>query len=238
MLNAFDLSIRHFDRASLLISLLAPLPRMRSLRESNWPGARLAVWATLALLRVSVTSVLAYPNYFPFLNVLSMGRPGYLLVNDSNIDWNHALPQVETFVRQRGLNHVLLDEYGFSEPNAYVPEARLWSCQEASPADGGQWSVVSAGSIADAHNCLWLMGYPHQVLAGGSMYAIQLPPVIPAAGSPGGPPLPEAYRYLGGMPLMMGDPRDMFLNCIRHPEQLQPTIDRMMAMAAAAQQKK
>jgi hypothetical protein len=241
MLNRLDLSIRHFLIAlALLILLLAPLPRMlQTLRESNWSGARLGVWATIGLAAASlVTAVLAYPNYFPFLNVLSMGRPGYLLVNDSNIDWNHALPQVETFVRQRGLNHVLLDEYGFSEPTAYVPEARLWSCQEASPADGGQWAVVSAGSIADAHNCLWLMGYPHQVLAGGSMYAIQLPPVIPAAGSPGGPPLPEGYRYLGGMPLMMGDPRDMFLNCIRHPEQLQPTIDRMMAMAAAAQQKK
>jgi hypothetical protein len=242
MLNRLDLSIRHFLIAlALLTLLLAPLPRMlQRLRESNWPGARLGVWTTIGLAAASlVTAVLAYPNYFPFLNVLSMGRPGYLLVNDSNIDWNHALPQVETFVRQHGLNQVLLDEYGFSEPTAYVPEARLWSCQEASASDGGQWAVVSAGSIADAHNCLWLMGYPHQVLAGGSMYAIQLPTVIPPPGAPGGPPLPEAYRYLGGVPLgMMGDPRDMFLNCIRHPEQLQPTLDHMMAMGAAAQKKK
>jgi hypothetical protein len=166
-----------------------------------------------------------------------MGRPGYLLVNDSNIDWNQALPQVETFVQQRGLNHVLLDEYGFSEPTAYVPQAQLWSCQEASAADAGQWAVVSAGSIADAHNCLWLMRYPHQVLAGGSMYAFQLPPAIPAAGAPAGPPLSETYRYLGGMS-PLGDPQTMFLNCIRDPQQLQPTMDLMMALAAAAQKKK
>ena len=114
-------------------------------------------------------------------------------MNDSNIDWNHALPQVETFVQRHRMNQILLDEYGFSEPTAYVPQAQLWSCQEPSTADGGQWAVVSAGSIADAHNCLWLLRHPQQIvtLAGGSMYAIQLPQIIPAAGTPDGPPCPR-----------------------------------------------
>jgi hypothetical protein len=239
MLNRLDLSIRHFTIAlALLILLLAPLPRMlESLKDAGWRAARVGIWVTIALAVTSIfTSVRAYPYYFPFLNVLSMGRPGYALVNDSNLDWNQALPEIESFVQQHGLNQVLLDEYGFSEPTAYVPQAQFWSCQEASSSDGGRWAVVSAGSIADGHNCLWLMQYPHQVLAGGSMYAIQLPPVIPAAGTPGGPPLPEAYRYFGGF--FGFDPRPVFLNCIRDPQQLQPTIDRMQAMAEAAAQKK
>jgi hypothetical protein len=240
MANRLDLSIRHFLIAiALLVLLLAPLPRMlQSLQQSKWSGARAGMWLTVALAVTSlVTTVSTYPNYFPFLNSLSMRRPGYLVVNDSNIDWNQALPQVETFVQQRGLTHILLDEYAFSEPTPYVPQAEIWSCQEASASDGGQWAVVSAGSIADAHNCLWLIRYPHQVLAGGSMYAFQLPQVIPPPAAPGGPPLPEAYRYLGGMG-MMGDPRTIFLNVIRDPTQLQPTVDRMMAVAAAAQKKK
>lgn len=238
MLNRLDISIRHFSIAlALLILLLAPLPSMLdSLQRSNWRGARASKWVTIGLAAASAaTAVWTYPNYFPFLNVLSMGRPGYLLVNDSNLDWNQALPEVESFVRQRGLNQILLDEYGFSEPTAYVPQAQIWSCQEPSPADGGQWVVVSASSIADGHNCLWLMRYPHQVLAGGGMYAIQLPQTIPAAGAPGGPPLPEAYRYIGGFPF---DPRSVFLNCIRDPQRLQPTMDRMQAMMQAATQKK
>ena len=119
----------------------------------------------------------------------------------------------------------------------YVPQSQLWSCQEPSVSDAGQWAVVSAGSIVDAHTCLWLMHYPHQVLAGGSMYAFHLPQTIPAPGAPDGPPLPEAYRYLGGMS-PLGDPRAMFLNCIRDPEQLQPTMDRMMALAAAQKKSK
>lgn len=239
MLNRLDLSIRHFLIAiAEAILLLAPLPRMlQSLRDANWSGARAGAWVTAGLAVASLaTAVLAYPNYMPFLNSLSMGRPGYLLVNDSNLDWNQTLPEVEKFVQQRGLNVVLLDEYGFSEPDAYVPQAQIWSCQEASAADAGQWAVVSAGSLADAHNCLWLFKHPQQVqvLAGGSMYAFQLPKVIPVAGSPDGPPLPQNYTYLGGMGLM-GDPRTMFMNVIRDPNQLQPTLDRMMAMGAAAQ---
>ena len=239
MLNRLDISIRHFSVAlALLILLLAPLPRiLQSLHRSNWRGARTGDWLTISLAVASLaTAVWAYPNYFPFLNVLSMGRPGYLLVNDSNLDWNQALPEVETFVRQLGLNRILLDEYGFSEPTAYVSQAQLWSCQEPSPSDRGQWAVVSASNIADGQNCLWLMRYPHQVLAGGSMYAVQQPQIIPAAGTPGGPPLPEAYRYFGGFAGF--DLRAVFLNCIRDPQQLQPTIDRMQAMAEAAAQKK
>ena len=241
MLNRLDLSIRHFTIAlALLILLLAPLPRMlESLKVAGWRAARLGIWATVVLALSSIfTAVRAYPYYFPFLNVLSMGRPAYALVNDSNLDWNQALPDVESFVQQHGLNQILLDEYGFSEPTAYVPQAQFWSCQEAASSDGGQWAVVSASSIADGHNCLWLMQYPHQVLAGGSMYAIHLPPVIPAAGTPGGPPLSEAYRYLGGFPFFGSDPRLIFLNCIRDPQQLEPTMKKIQAMMTAAAQKK
>jgi len=33
-------------------------------------------------------------------------------VNDSGLDWNHALPEVDSFVRQQEVNHVLLEEWG------------------------------------------------------------------------------------------------------------------------------
>ena len=68
------------------------------------------------------------------------------------------------------------------------------------------------------------------------MYAVQLPQTIPAAGAPGGPPLPEDYRYFGGAPGF--DVRAIFANCIRDPQQLQPTMDRMQASFQTAAQKK
>lgn len=240
MLNRLDISIRHFSVAlALVVLLLAPLPRMLGqLRDSSPQAARIGNWVAVALVLASiVTAIRAYPNYFPYLNMLSMGRPGYAMVNDSNLDWNQALPEVEIFARQRGLKQVLLDEYGFAEPTTYIPEARLWDCQKPAPQDGGQWAVVSGNYMQDSGNCIWLLQYQHQALAGGSMYAVQLPEVIPAAGQPGGPPLPADYRFLGGMPGDFGG-LSIFWNCVRDPGQLQPTMDRMMAMGEEYRKKK
>jgi len=79
--------------------------------------------------------------------------------------------------------------------------------------------------IADAHNCLWLLHYPHEALAGGSVYLFRLPAVIPVAGDPAGPPR-ESERHSFGMAMPGNvDPRVIFLNCERDPNQLQPTMD-------------
>jgi hypothetical protein len=239
MLNRLDLSIRHFTVAlALTVLLLAPLPRaLELLRDSKPRAARVGNWLTIVLVLASIiTAIRVYPNYFPYLNILSMGKPGYLLVNDSNLDWDQALPQVESFVRHHGLTQVLLDDYAFSEPYAYVPQAVPWDCQQPAAQSGGQWAVVSANYMEDAGNCFWLMQYPHQVLAGGSMYAFQLPATFPAAGKPSGPPLPADYRYLGGAREF--DPRSTFLRCIRDPQQLQPTMEYFKELSEKYRKKK
>ncbi|HUJ31177.1 MAG TPA: glycosyltransferase family 39 protein [Candidatus Acidoferrum sp.] len=240
LLSRLNLSIRHFTvPIALMILALAPLPRvLELLKQAGWPAARVAAGlAALLALASLATAIRAYPLYFPFLNSLSFGRPGYTLVNDSNLDWNQALPDAERFVREHGVKDVLLDEYGFSDPTIYVPDAEFWTCQQPAPSDGGRWAIVSASMIEDGHNCLWLLNYPHESFAGGGMYAFQLPATIPPAGSPGGPPLPADYHAFGGTPGNM-DFRLMFYNCIRDPKQLQPFWDRMMAMFANYRKKK
>jgi len=240
MLSRLTISIRHFSMPLvLLILMLAPLPTMLdSLRRSRWRLALAGSWLTLALALWSlVTAMRAYPYYLPFLNSLSMGRPGYELVNDSNLDWNQALPDVEQWVQRRGLQRILLDQYGISDPIVYVPQAQFWNCQDPSAADAGAWAVVSASMIADGHNCRWLLQYPHESFAGGSMYSFQLPTVIPSAGSAGGPPLSAFWHNFGGVP-WPEDIRLVTLNCIRDPGQLQPTMDRMMARYQAATREK
>jgi hypothetical protein len=241
MLNRLDISIRHLSVAlALIVLLLAPLPRaLRLLRNSNPRTARVGTWLAIILVLASiVTAIRAYPNYFPYLNVLSMGRPGYILVNDSNLDWNQALPDAENFVRQHGLQQILLEDYGFSEPAAYVPQAQPWDCQQPTSHDGGQWAVVSANYIVDSGNCVWLFQYPHEAVAGGSMYAVRLPEIIPLAGRPGGPPLAADYHYFAGMHPGDFDVRSVILNCIRDPQQLQPTMDYLQATMQKYNQKK
>jgi hypothetical protein len=166
-----------------------------------------------------------------------MGRPGYVLVNDSNLDWNQALPEVAKFAQQHALKEILLDEYGFSEPGAYVPEAKQWSCQQPVANDGGQWAAVSANFMMESGNCIWLLQYPHQMLGGGSMYVVQLPANVPAAGGIGGPPLPADFRYFAGVTKNV-DPREIFAKCIRDPEQLQPTLDKFAEQMQESKKKK
>ncbi len=240
MVNRLDISIRHFLIAvALIILLLAPLPRMLLRLKLRFPRfATTAATLTAALAIVAIISaVRVYPYYFPYLNSLSMGKPGYQLVNDSNLDWNQGLPDVEAFASQRGLQDFLLDAYAFAGPGSYITHGQPWNCQKATSADAGHVAIVSGNNLADTRNCIWLMNYPHQPLAGGSMYAVQLPAVLPPAGAPGGPPMPKDYHFLGG-PLQDEDARDIFGACINDPAQLEPTLQHMMAMAKQMQEQK
>jgi hypothetical protein len=68
------------------------------------------------------------------------------------------------------------------------------------------------------------------------MYAFQLPAAIPQAGTPGGPPVHSDWRNFGGFP-GEADFRDILWACIRDPQQLRPTWDRMQAQFEAEAQK-
>ena len=223
MLSRFDISIRHFTiPLALLILLLAALPRMVR------PSRPLAALTFILAAGCVFTAMRAYPNYMPYFNSLRMGRPAYELATDSNVDWNQALPEARRFIERHGQPTVNLDEYGTDDPVAIFPQARIWDCQAPAPSDASQWVLVSANMILDSHNCVWLMRYPHEELAGGSMYAVLMPAVIPEAGAAGGPPLPAARRiFLGGQTGF--DMRTMFLGVIRHPETIPDAIAKMQA---------
>ena len=243
ILSRLTISIRHFSvPLVLMLLLLAPFPAfLESLQREGLKLAKAGIWLTASLALISIfTAVSTYPYYMPFLNSLSRGRPGYELVNDSNLDWNQALPDVKQWAQRRGLQHVLIDEYGFSDPTVYIPQAQVWNCQEPAATDANQWAVVSAGMILDGHNCPWLLQYPHEAIAAGSMYAFQLPSTIPAIGSAAGPPSPETRRNLGGAP-NEANFSAIVATCIHDPQQLQPTMDRFQRMyqeQAKARQRK
>ncbi|HLK63427.1 MAG TPA: glycosyltransferase family 39 protein [Bryobacteraceae bacterium] len=235
MMSPMTISIRHFSVPLALLSLLlAPVPRLlANLRDTGRTWARAFVWISAALAAASVITVVrAWPFYMPFLNSLALGRPGYELVSDSNLDWDTELPEVERFVQTQGLDHVLVDSYNIADPSVYVPQGRLWDCQAAAAGDAGLWAFVSANMFADGENCAWLLNIPHEPLAGGSMYAFHLPATIPTPGSPGGPPLPANYRYMAGAPF---DWRQMLYRTIRDPHQMPETLDAMKAYGAAQQ---
>ncbi len=236
MAGGLNIGYRHFSiPVVLLILLLAPLPRMlKRLAASAPTGARLAASLT-ALLALSClfTAVRAYPFYIPYINALSLGHPVYTVAGKADVDWGQAMPDVETFTEQHGLQTIEVDSYGHFDPSVPVPQARLWNCQQPTPADQGQWVVISASMILDAHNCSWLMGYTHQALGGGSMYAVELPSQIPAAGTPGGPPLPADQREMFGQKI---DIRPLVIDFVNHPEKLADFIAKQRAQFNRAHQ--
>lgn len=223
LLSRLDISIRHFMMPIALLTLmLAPLPPMLA----ALPHSRLSQAVTV-LLAVScfVPILSAYPYFFPFVNSLAFGRPVYYLLNDSNVSWNEALPEVERFVRQQHLAKINLDWASLSDPALIIPEARPWDCQAPSAEDGGQWVAVAAVSILENHNCGYLQQYPHRQLAGGSYYVFKLPMPVPAPGAPGGPPVPSERKMMWGLPF---DLRAWTLNVERHPEQLPAAMQALM----------
>jgi len=218
MLSQMSISIRHFSvPIVLLIVMLAPLPRLiRSLGRQSRAGARVAGALTVLLAASSLLSVArAFPYYFPYFNALSRSHPAYWWAADSNVDWNQALPEARDFASRHGLATLNVDSYALSDPADFVPQAHFWKCQQPAPEDANQWVVVSSNMILDQFDCSWLMQYPHEMLGGGSMWAVHLPPAIPAAGSPGGPPPANQRRHFLGLPQ---DVRLADIQLVQHPE--------------------
>jgi hypothetical protein len=228
LLSRLDISIRHFMMPEvLLILMLAPVPRILA----QLPGRR--VWQAAAVVLAAssfIAAARAYPHFIPYRNALGFGRPAYELMNDSNVSWNEALPEVERFAEQQGLAEIALDWFSLSDPALVAPRARLWNCEQPAESDAGKLVVVSAVMILENHNCGYLRAYPRRPLADGSMWAFQLPPRIPKAGEPGGPPLPADYRNTWGIPI---DFRAWALESERHPDEIVSRMKELMAKMQA-----
>jgi hypothetical protein len=215
LLSRLDISIRHFMMPEvLLILMLAPVPRLLG----QLPGRRVWQAAAVALAASSFVPVVrAYPHFFAYVNGFGLGRQAYELINDSNVSWNEALPEVQRFAEEQGLREIPLDWFSLSDPAVVAPRARLWNCEQPAESDAGKWVVVSGVMILENHNCGYLRAYPQRALAGGSMWAFQLPPRIATAGEPGGPPLPADYRNTWGLPI---DFRAWAIESERHPDEI------------------
>lgn len=227
LLSPLNIGYRHFAvPAVLLMVMLAPLPNL--IERIPSPRVVPILRGVLVLLAVSsiLSAIAAYPNYIPYTNAFARGRPAYMLMNDSNVDWNHALPEARAYMQSHGFKTAHLDFYGLSDSKPYFPEAKDWNCQDPAPTDGGSLAIISANMILEARNCNWLMQYSPEPLAGGSMYAIRLPDMIPPPGAPGGPPLPADRKLLFGLPI---DLRAALVEASQHPERLEKILNEIDA---------
>ncbi len=208
--SPLDIGFRHFSAPLvLLILILAPLPRMvATLRLSAPKAARtFAIVIVACAAQCLVTALAAYPFYLTYANAFGSFWPHYELFNDSNLDWDQSLPEVERFVQQHGIKSIGIDHYGYTSAAVSVPQSHNWNCENPAAA-AGQWVAVSANLIAQGRDCRWLLQYPYESLGGGSMYVVRLPQILPA----------RHGAQTGFMTTSAGgDARELFIDFIRDP---------------------
>jgi hypothetical protein len=236
MLSPMNISVRHFSVPIILMTLMLAALAARLARAT---GAERAVGTGMVFGLAAgcvYTAGAAYPYYIPYVNALGFGRPVHALMNDSNVDWNQALPEVARFAADHQLADVPFDAYGFAHLTPWLAKARYWDCQMPTEREAGQWVIVSANMILESHNCVWLQRYPHETLGGGSVYAFQLPAPIPPAGDAGGPPLPaDQYRFPTQRGADVKDVRPLLAGAIAAPETI-VDINRQMRQEYEKQQ--
>lgn len=139
--------------------------------------AGLIVWVCMA-------SLLAYPNYLSYFNVLSGGSNNapYLL-DDSNVDWGQDLPALADWQSQNGNYTLKLRYFGTVEPAHYgVQYARMPDPEVANPKPGVY--AISAHNLvhfrktayqANRPDIDWLTRYKPFDRVGGSIYLYRFP---------------------------------------------------------------
>jgi 4-amino-4-deoxy-L-arabinose transferase-like glycosyltransferase len=236
ILSHYNGDFRHFTfPVTLLIMLLSALPRALS-RIGPRPLRRGMMIAAGGLaLSCLVTAVRAYPNYIPYISAFGMGRPAWTLVNGGNLDWNQAFYQVEAFAQARGIENIPVHPFIAADVKTWAPHSSLWNCQMAAASDADRWVAVSATTLVDGRECNWLWRYPHEPLAGGSMYAIHLPSTVPAPGSPDRPIVPlQSLKRFG----IDEDILSLYIDTLDHPERFPGMIAPFEAAAREEARKK
>ena len=118
----------------------------------------------LALLSMMAASILVWPHYLEFFNLVGGGsRKGYKHLVDSSLDWGQDLPALKKWLdsnRPRdGDTPVYLSYFGTASPNHYgirarrLPEfmGRLWKRSDPRPLTGGIY-CISATMLQSLYN--------------------------------------------------------------------------------------
>ena len=205
---------------TLLIMMLSALPRA-ILRLTSVLARRACTIAVVGLaFSCLLTAVRAYPFYIPYTSAFGMGRPAWTLVSGGDLDWGQSMHEIDAFARTNELKEILVVPNGMTELGDWVPRGKVWDCQDAAAPDARKWVVVSANKLIPKRPCAWLFQYPHEMLAGGSLFAIHLPDEIPPPGSSGRASIRTApLREFG----MEQDVEWLYLFLIDHPQKF-PTF--------------
>lgn len=107
MTSHINLGVRHILPIYAPLSLLAAYAVMTAWREEDrmrWLVAALCLW-------LGVNSVLAHPDYLPWMNALAGSHPEKIVL-DSNFDWGQDMVRLRDECRRRGVTSIGIRLFG------------------------------------------------------------------------------------------------------------------------------
>ena len=102
--------------ACVAIGQLALLPQLRS---------RMAqVFLALGLLWYASSATRIHPHYISYFNEIVGPEEGYNYLSDSNLDWGQDLPRLALYLKEQGVEGILLAYYGLDSIQYYGVKAQ------------------------------------------------------------------------------------------------------------------
>ena len=177
-----------FDKANLGLRRILPiypfLFAFIGLAATDKPCRICKTIYVVLVLWAGAASILAYPHYLSYFNVLSGGvSNGPYLLDDSNVDWGQDLPALANWQAENPDEPITLRYFGTAIPALYGVTARYMPDVEALLPEPGVYALT-------AHNLTpfrklahqtgrqdldWLARYTPFQRAGGSIYLYRFP---------------------------------------------------------------
>ncbi|MEY3470941.1 MAG: hypothetical protein RLZZ223_291 [Candidatus Parcubacteria bacterium] len=121
MRGNLNLGIRHILPAVILTYILIAIGIVRFLVPLKFSNLILSIFGIWYL----GSSLIAYPNYISYLNILAGQNQGYQIFTDSNLDWGQDLKRLNNWTKQKNIDTLYIDYFGTADIQYYLPDVNL-----------------------------------------------------------------------------------------------------------------
>lgn len=116
-----NLGIRHILPAVIMTYILIAIGIRRVLIPFKFSHLILSLFGIWYVF----SSLLTYPNYVSYLNILAGHNQGYQIFTDSNLDWGQDLKRLSDWTKQKNIDTLYIDYFGTADINYYLPDVNL-----------------------------------------------------------------------------------------------------------------
>jgi 4-amino-4-deoxy-L-arabinose transferase-like glycosyltransferase len=133
MTGHINIGVRHIAPVFPFLFLLGGAALDRLLR-AHWRPKLARILVVILIGWMVVDTVRAYPDYMSFTNELTLGRPGWQVLSDSNVEWGQDVGALARYLKQHGETQVCgalsggwatLEMYGVQLVDFAPPDPKL-----------------------------------------------------------------------------------------------------------------